>query len=224
MPVQYTFAKVFGLNETIVTRAATVVRMPVGGLPISPMWINYSTDYQYGQEQELLMAEGPHYENIPGSFGWLQPPSGDPSEFLDLLCGYNLTSEQITSNYAGTDDVLYANSGVAIGQWRAALEQSSDGLARLERAMWEPWASDTFDNFHTNNPRLIVIPMCEYVGGEGSNAQFQVHGFGAFWIESVDSHGQSRSITGRFIRYTIPGAVGDPLAPNTGLWTVRMVK
>ncbi len=224
VPVEYAFARIFGLSGATVTRSCVVVRMPVGGASICPMWVNYQTDHQYGQQQQLLMADGPHYENIPGSFGWLQPPSGDSSEFLELLRGYNLTEDQIVSNYASLDDTLYANSGLAVGQWRGALEAASDGLARLQRAMWEPWTYDAFDDFHSNNPRLLIIPMCEYLGGTGSNAQFQIRAFGAFWLESVDSHGQHRSITGRFIDYTMPGAGGHPLSPETGLWTVKMVK
>jgi len=224
VPVQYTFARVFDLEGATVSRSCIVVRMPVGGVPIAPMWINYQTDYQYGQQQELLMADGPHYENIPGSFGWLEPPSGDQTEFLELLRGYNLTPEQIATNYASIDDVLYAKTGLAVGQWRKALEQSSDGLARMERAMWEPWTYDTFDDFHHSNPRLVIIPMCEYLGDTGSGAQFQVHAFGAFWLESVNAKKKPYSITGRFIDYTMPGAGGDPLAPETGLWTVQMVK
>ncbi len=224
VPVQYAFARLFGLEGATISRSCTVVRMPVGGVPICPMWINYQTGYQYGQQQELLMADGPHYENIPGSFGWLQPPSGDQTEFLELLRGYDLTYEQIASNYAGTDEILYAKTGLAVGQWRPALEQSNDGLARMERALWEPWTYDTFDDFHTNNPRLLIIPMCEYIGDTGSNAQFQVKAFAAFWLESVDCQNPPYAITGRFVQYSIPGAAGDPLAPETGLWTVKMVK
>jgi len=169
------------------------------------------------------MADGPHYENIPGSFGWLEPPSGDKNTFSELLRGYQLSPEMVTANYVSIDDVCTARTGVAVGQWRQALESSSDGLARLERAMWEPWASDTFDDFHDNNPRIMIVPMVEYIGGNGANARFQIHGFGAFWLEDVDSHGQPKSITGRFIQYHMPGAGGDALSPQTGLWTVKMV-
>ena len=56
IPVDYIFAPVLGLDGTTVARSCTVVRMPVGGVPICPMWISYETDYQYGQEQQLLMS------------------------------------------------------------------------------------------------------------------------------------------------------------------------
>ena len=224
IPIDYTFASVLGLEGATISRSCTVVRMPVGGVPICPMWISHDTEYQYGQEQQLLMADGPHYANIPGSFGWLEPPSGDTNLFLDLLSGYQVAYEDIVANYVSIDDICTARTGVALGQWSKALNSAPDGLARLDRALQEPWAGDTFDNFRNDNPRIMIVPMCEYLGGTGTDAQFQIHAFGAFWLESVDSHGQPRSITGRFIQYTLPGSAGDPLSPETGLWTVKMVQ
>ncbi len=224
IPIDYVFAPVVGLEGATVSRSCTVVRMPVGGVPICPMWVSYETDYQYGQQQNLLMAGGPHYANIPGSFGWLEPPSGDTNLFLDLLAGYQVDYEDIIGNFVTVDDVLTARAGVALGQWSQALNSAPDGLSRLDRALQEPWTGDTFDSFHDNNPRIMIIPMCEYLGGTGTGAEFQIRAFGAFWLESVDTHGQPRSITGRFIQYSLPGAAGDPLSPETGLWTVKMVK
>ena len=223
VPVQYAFAPIFGLQGNTVTRSCTVVRMPVGGVPICPMWISYETDYLYGQEQQLLMANEPECANIPGSFGWLSPLSGT-DDFTDLLRGYNLTDELIAANYATVDSIWYAETGGSVGLWKTALDTAPDGLARLDRAMWEPWAGDTFDDFHNDNPRLVIIPMCEYLGGTGGGAEFQIHAFGAFYIESVNSKKVPYDVIGRFIEYTLPGAAGDPLSPETGLWTVQMVK
>ncbi len=223
IPVDYVFAPVLGLEGATISRSCTVVRMPVGGIPICPMWVSHETDYLYGQEQQLLMADGPHCANIPGSFGWLNPASGT-DDFADLLRGYNLTYEQIVANYAAIDDIWFAQTGLSVGLWKTALDTAPDGLARMDRAMWEPWAGDTFDSFHNDNPRIVIIPMCEYLGDTGGGAQFQIHAFGAFYIESVNSKKKPYDIIGRFIQYTLPGAAGDPLSPETGLWTVKMVQ
>ncbi len=187
------------------------------------MWVSYETDYLYGQEQQLI-ADGPHCANIPGSFGWLEPPSGNNDLFLDLLRGYQVPHEDIVANYVSIDDICTATTGLSVGQWAKALDTSPDGLARMDRAMWEPWTGDTFDSFHNDNPRIVIIPMCEYLGGTGDNAQFQIHAFGAFYIESINSKKKPYAINGRFIQYTLPGAAGDPLSRETGLWTVKMVK
>ncbi len=223
IPVDYVFAPVLGLEGATISRSCTAVRMPVGGMPICPMWISYVTDYQYGQEQQLLMADGPHCANIPGSFGWLNPLSGT-DDFADLLRGYNLTYEQIVANYAAIDDIWFAETGLSVGLWKTGLDNAPDGLGRMDRAMWEPWAGDTFDDFHNSNPRIVIIPMCEYLGDTGGGAQFQIRAFGAFYIESVNSKKKPYDISGRFIQYTLPGAAGDPLAPETGLWTTKMVR
>ncbi len=223
VPVDYVFARAVGLTGATMTRSCTMVLMPVGGTSIAPMWVSYGTDYAYGQEQELIMADGPHYANMPGNFGWLTPPSGDGSSFLELLRGYDLTYQQILDNWVTTDGAVYGYPGVNVGQWRKALDESNDGLARMQRALWEPWAGDTLDNFHDDNPRILIVPLVEYLGGTGSNAEFRIDAFGAFWIESINGQKKPYSITGRFIQYVKPGAGGNALAPETGLWTVKPV-
>ena len=75
-----------------------------------------------------------------------------------------------------------------------------------------------------NVMRIMIVPMCEYLGGTGSGAQFQVLAFGAFYVESINSQNKPYSLTGRFIEYHIPGAGGDALAPETGLWTTKLVQ
>ena len=64
--------------------------------------------------------------------------------------------------------------------------------------------------------------MCEYLGGTGSGATFNIIKFGVFWLEQVKTSGK-KSITGRFIQYQTPGAGDDALAEFTGLWTARLV-
>lgn len=223
-PVELTFARVLGFERVTPERSCSVVRMPVGGAPIAPMWVNHDTEYLYGERQQLLMADGPHYEDIPGSFGWLVPASGERNDFAELLRGYELTPEQLYAAYVSLGDIVYAYTGLRTGQWRGALETDFDGLARLQRAEWSPWDEDTFEDYHDDNPRILIVPMVEYVSGSGSNAHFLIHRFGAFWLEAVDSHGNDKSIWGRFIDFTAPGADGDPLAPDTGMWVVRTVE
>lgn len=203
-PVQYSFARIVGLEGATATRSATVVRAPVAGLPICTMWIAEDTPLT-GEPQQLLMADGPHYAGIPGSFGFLQPPDGCSASFFDLLQGYNLTSQDVEESFVGTGDTVYAETGEMVGQWKKALEQDG-GDARLERGTSGDWASDIFTDYQPNNPRILLIPLVSYIGGTGSNAAFKIEKFGAFWLEEVNQ-GQ-KEILGRFIQYDFPG--GDP--------------
>lgn len=218
--VPYHFACVFGMSGTTVTRAATAARVFAGGAPICPMWVSHETDYLYGQTQELPMGDAAA-ANTAGNFGLLEPPTGS-TDFLELLRGYNLPRDMIIGNYVEAGDIITGYTGVSIGQWRAALAQSNDGLARLERATWEPWAGDTFESYHRDNPRIIIVPMCRYLDGTGSGARYEIMRFGAFWLESAGTT-ESKGMTGRFIEFQTPGGGEDPLAELTGLWTTRLV-
>jgi len=227
IPVEFVFAPVVGLTGTTVTRNSTSVRMRSGAAPIAPMWMSYEPPLDplvdYGVEREMLMASDPNAANIAGSFGWLEPLSGG-TDFLELLRAYDLTPAQVEANLVAEGDVVTAYTGLSVGQWRSALDYSNDGLSRLERAADPegPWAGDTFDHFQSDNPRIILVPMVEYLGGTGSGAEFLIHDFAAFWIESVNSQNPPYSITGRFIKYHLPGTSTDVLSQT--VWTVSMVQ
>ena len=121
VPVNYVFVRVVGFEDATVTRSATVVRMPVGGVPITPMWINYETDYQYGQVQELLMATGPHAEpsfgerpylmlnEVSGFDLWAAFQSGlnRAKEVADALQNHRLPLQpRLLAQLAGTHETL----------------------------------------------------------------------------------------------------------------------
>ncbi len=227
IPVDFIFAPVVGLTGTTVTRSSTSVRSRAGAAPIAPMWMSYEPPMDslldYGMEREMLMASDPSAAEIPGSFGWLEPLSGG-QDFLELLRGYELTPDEVEANLVAEGDVVTAYSGFSVGQWRTALDYSHEGLSRLERAT-DPegqWAGDTFDNFQSDNPRIILVPMVTYLGGTGSGAEFLINDFAAFWIESINSQIPPYSITGRFIKYQLPGTGTDALFET--VWTVSMVQ
>ncbi len=215
--VPFSFARVLGLTSTYITRQAIVVRAPVGGAPIAPMWVSHPTEYRYGQYQNLLMADGPHYAGIPGNFGWLQLPPGVSASWITVLSGAPLSDNDLEALFRDIGDLVYGYPGLSVGQWVRGLED------RLARAQSNPrWADDTFDNFEPDNPRIIIVPLVSYVSGTGSGATFRIVKFGAFWLESINSSGNPKSIGGRFIRYTLPGAGINPLAGETGLFSFRL--
>ncbi len=222
VPVEYSFGPLVGIEGATATRSALVLRAPVGGIPVCPMWIAHETPLAYGEEQSLLMGDGPHYAGIPGSFGFLQAPVGSTAAGFDLLQGYDLTDEDIQSSLVGVGETMYADPGVDVGSFTSALLAHQD-MARLERGTSGDWASDTFEDYHSDNPRIMLVPMCTYLGGTGSNAAFRIEKFGAFWLEEVQ--GGQKTIIGRFLRYDMPGGEPDPsLIKHHGIFATKLVQ
>lgn len=221
-PVTYTFARALGLEGTTVHRHATAMRGPVDGVPICTMWISAETEYNFNQQTQLLMADGPHCAGIPGSFGFLESPEGCTVAWDALLQGYGLTRAEIESSFVRTGDTVYAKTGVSVGHFVQAFE-SDQGRSRLERAATGDWADDTIYDYEPDNPRIILVPMVSYLGNTGTNAAFRIEKFGAFWLEEVN--GGQKEIIGRFIEYDLPGADPDSsLSSSSGLFGIKLVE
>lgn len=199
--VPYHFLPVLGLRTGIARRHAVSAKV-LSGTCVCPIWITESTQVSYGAPINLLMADAPH-TGIPGNFGFLQPAGN--VDFVTALKGL-LTPEQEEAQRLNFDNYVYAYTGLSVGQFRGALK--TDWNSRLNRAQWWPYTWDTFWNYHTDNPRILLVPFVRYIDGTGSNARFQVIRFGAFWLEDVITSGNDRYIVGRFIDFTTLGAGG----------------
>jgi hypothetical protein len=216
--VNFTFARVVGLTTNTITRQAIVVRSPAGGTAIAPMWLYSETDYQYGTSQNLFLGGDETWPGIPGNFGWLDVPPGISISWQDLMAGKIPTDLDRELLFRTIGDLLTAYPGVKIGQWRPGLEY------RMDLSATAPWTGQNFDNHTDDNPRIMVIPLVTYMGGNGNNAKYRVDKFGAFWLDSIDTTGMPKKIIGRFIRYTLPGAGIDPAANDASIFTYRLVK
>lgn len=217
--VDYTFGRLLGIYGANARRRAVVVRGPVEGVPICTMWIAHTTPIEYGVEMNLLMADGPHYAEIPGAFGFLQAPEGCTASWDALLEGYPLTQQDIETSFVNLGDTVYSKTGVDVGHFRKAMVDDH-GNSRMERGTTGIYAGDTFYDFHNTNPRILLIPLVTYLGDTGSNAAFRIEKFGAFWLEGV----HNKEIRGRFIQYDMPG--GDPnptLDKNTGVFATKLI-
>ncbi len=221
--VDYSFARILGIRGATAQRSATVLRAPVEGVPIATMWIAHGTDLSYGQRQQMLMADGPHYAGIPGSFGFLESPPGCTADWFSLLQGYGLSVQDVETSFVKIGDSLFAKTGVDVGHLRRALKQDQ-GNARLERGTSGEFAGDTFTDYDAENPRIMLVPLVSYVGGTGAGAEFRIEKFGAFWLEEVTT-GHPNGIWGRFIEYDMPG--GDPnssLTTSSGVFATKLVR
>ncbi|MGC9320365.1 MAG: pilus assembly protein TadG-related protein, partial [Armatimonadota bacterium] len=226
-PVDFGFARVLGLEGVTAHRSAVAVRGMVDQVPICPMWIDSATELNYGVQQELLMADGPSYEGIPGSFGFLSPPDGCTASWFELLEGYGLSEQDYQTSFVSKEDTLTAYTGVNVGGWVKALSNDK-GCSRLERAT-DPdgnWADDTFEAYQPDNPRILLVPLVNYIGDSGTNATFEIVSFAAFWLEDVDGTTDDKKIIGRFIDYfdLAGGDVDSGLTDSSGLFAVKLVQ
>ncbi len=202
VPVEYTFARILGISGAVATRSCTVMRAPAKGVPMCTIWLADGTERPDGEPQSLLMATGPEDANIPGSFGFLQSPDGCTATWDTLLKGYPMTYEDMETSFVEAGDSVFATTGVDVGLFTKAL-LADKGTARLERGTTGKWEFDTFDDYHADNPRIMLIPMVTYLGGTGSNAEFRIERFAAFWLDAVQ--GGQKILTGRFMNYDLPG-------------------
>jgi len=186
------------------------------------MWISHDTPLTPGVEINMLMADGPHCAGIPGSFGFLQEPAGCTATWFELLQGYGLTPEDLETSFVNLGDSVWAKTGVDVGAFKMALVDDA-GLSRMERGTIGKFADDLWNKRHDDNPRIMLVPLVTYLGDTGSNAEFRIEKFGAFWLEGINQ-GQ-KEIFGRFIQYDMPG--GDPnsqLTSETGVYATEMVR
>lgn len=200
--VRYVFLRALGLRGLTVRRTSTATKI-ITGTCISPMWISNATPVNYGQQINMLMADGPHCTNIPGSFGFLAPNGG--IDFDTCLKGL-MTPEQEELQRLNEGDVVWAYTGLGVGHFRGDLKTDSD--SRIKRSNSWPWSADTYLGFRADNPRIMIVPFVDYIDGTGSNARFYVRRFGAFWLEDVVTNGSDRRIIGRFLDFTKPGGTG----------------
>lgn len=207
--VNYRILRALGRDGTTVTRSAVATRRETG-ICIVPMWVDYRIQFEYGQTLDMHHCDDnwDHQESW-GIFGWLDPQGG--VSFDDALAGL-LDAEEQELQRVFVGDILYNRPGQVTGKWMHALETKS--YSRLVRASQSPWATDTFQRFRRDNPRLLMVPLCEYVGSSGNNARFLVHDFACFWLEDCTSSGQNKVITGRFVDFAVPGGTCPVYKPS----------
>jgi len=207
--VNYRILRALGREGTTVTRSAVATRRETG-IAIVPMWVDYRIEFTYGTALDLHFCDDDwDYQGQYGIFGWVDPLGG--VDFDDALAGL-LSAEDQELQRVFVGDILYNRPGQVAGKWMHALKTKS--YSRLVRAAQSPWATDTFQSFRRDNPRLLMVPLCEYLGGTGNNAHFLVHGFGCFWLEDCSSSGQDKVITGRFVDFAVPGGTCPVFKPS----------
>ncbi len=194
-------------------RRATAVICQAAGTSLEPMWVSETTPFETGQPYSLHLSASPAKPGIPGNFGWLMPKTG-VDDFNPLLSHVGVTPEMLAANYVTVGETVTGLTGERVGQWVAGLD------TRIAQADVPLYRDDTYTSFHRGNPRVMVIPVTEYVSGTGSGASFTVVRFAVFYLDAVNQ-GQ-KEVTGTFIQYLNPSAPASPGNTFTGISTSRL--
>ncbi|MFP4248882.1 MAG: pilus assembly protein TadG-related protein [Armatimonadota bacterium] len=224
---EFRFARIFGLTTAEAQRSAIAVRAVLDdGFTLTPMWIDRETAeaYKSGATYQVLHGSDPEASNdeVPGSFGWLDPPDGSTAGWFELLQGTDLSEEDIATTKVGIGDWMQAETGFDTGRFARALERDSSGLARMQVGSTGIYEGDSAESYHDGNPRLMICPVATYVEGSGTGAHFEVEGFAAFWLEGINQ-GQ-KEVLATFLDFYIPGdaTFGSPRLDK--FHTVKLVQ
>ncbi len=242
--VEHSLASLFGLGSSTPTRYACVIRGPAKGAYALPIWISRDSEelVPYGEPVNLIQrddafdtdGDGVADTLPPGSFGFLDMAVSGEDWFSQLLSGWNVAEPCVEAGWVEMDTTITAYTGMSVGQWQQPLEHETGGLAgtaRLERAELDPtWSQETYspdtpDSYSDDNPRIILVPIVDYLGGTGTNAQYYIVGFAEMWLLDVVNTDGGKGITVQFMEWHYSTGGGGEIDPGSdnGVFVVRQV-
>jgi Flp pilus assembly protein TadG len=194
--VDFTFARVFGINSgNVSTRASAVfgsVKSITGvvpfGIPDQPL--------VYGQEYTL--KSGSHDAYDPGNYGALA---------LELR-GASSYENNLKYGYGGT---------VSVGDWVLTEPGNMSGPTqegvnyRLSRCPHTPGCS--IDSYHPDCPRVMIVPIFDPTDLSGRD-KVKIVGFAAFLLKGVEGSGNKSNVKGYFLQMVPPEGLRYTIDPN----------
>lgn len=202
--VAMTFARVIGPDSVPVAGGAVARTSNLSGSAgVVPLGV-VRDDWVLGEQVTL--------KNSPGNGGLLSP-----GNFGALALGGNGASRYENNIRYGYADMI------RVGDWLTT--EPGDMSGPTERAIEHRIDQDphvTFENVRKNSPRVVIVPMLDRFTTNG-RGEVQVIGFAAFFLESVDGHGNNRgAVTGRFLRYIVEGE-SNGSGGDFGLLTIKLI-
>ena len=169
---------------------------------VVPIGIDYNTQLTFGQQVQLK-------EGQVGAGNWGPLALGGDT-------GASAYSNNIEYGYDGVvaaGDWILTEPGSDVGPTAQAVN------ARISTAQ-NSYPDGTFQQHDLGDPRVMVVPLVDWAGING-RSQVPVKGFAVLWMVSVNGSG---TITCYFIQQSIPNAVPDASASNTGVTTPVLLK
>lgn len=223
--VPYYFAKILGIEGADCSRSAVVVRAPMSGTPIAPIWMYFEDgDYEAGQEYNV-------YEGNSGSlnsFGLAAFASGSTSSIVKFLQGNSLTAVEQEQTFYEVGDMLPVAPGNHQAAWTQGLgDKPNNPDGRLYRASQPPYDTQQpiEGEFTWDNPRIIIIPLLATNPLDGNANTAEIIEFGAFWITTMDFNGSHNEINGVLLgEYESPQGNVDTSSSNTLTMVVKLIR
>lgn len=206
--VPFYFARIFGIPSGVVKVLATASIVPINqAMGVVPLGIDWNDGNPYPTNSPMTLHPG----MVPGPGNW-------QSLVLGSSPGTNAFINNVENGYNGT---------LAVGDMITTLtgnDPHNIALAinyRINEAMQDPtYSTDTSSNYLVSDPRLMLVPMVNFAGINGSS-QVPLMGFAEVWVNSVGSDG---SINVTFLD-AVPGAgSGSATAPNFGAYTPELTQ
>jgi len=211
--VNYFFAPLFGETSNEVSVQAVGQNGSISAAKgVAPVGIEdqqliYGEPYVLKWSSDLTLLETPFG---PGNFGILNfgNHGGGASDYRQYAAkGY--------SEFIKVGDVIPAETGNKSGPTLQGFGERIQSCEADPPCSWQDYEADC--------PRIVTIPVYQILGGSGSNQEYKIVGFAAFWLEEIGGHGNENYVSGYFIQKYLPGEI--EIGQNDyGLRSVKLIQ
>jgi hypothetical protein len=199
--VPYLLARVLGLTSTTVSSSSTAQAVSVGNAEgVTPLGIDYRTNYSYGQPISIKAGQVGAGNWSPLALGG----TGASNYLSNLENGY--------PDAIAIGDMVQTEPGNIVGPTKTGID------ARLSAGLTQA-PSGTFADHALDDPRVLLVPMVDFSGINGSS-QVPVKGFAELWVIGVTGS----TIDTYFIEQTAPNTQAVRGIESFGAFTPVLVK
>ncbi|MCX7841847.1 MAG: pilus assembly protein TadG-related protein [Clostridia bacterium] len=187
--VNYAFARILGINSTVVRANASAGAFPVSavGSGVRPFAIEQQT-LNFGQQYILKEGAG---GGKSGNYGALALGGSGASKFKDnIIYGY--------SGSLKVGDYVNTEPGNMKGPTESGVQTLINNCRHFPKC--------TFSSFIPDCSRIITVVIVDSLDVNGRSS-VRIEGFASFFLENVESSGGHTQITGRFIKTICSGDV-----------------
>lgn len=202
------WARVLGFREAQVAAGATAATEALTGYQgVFPLGVEWE-DFEYGVQYRLKNGGG---GGTKGNYGALALGGRGANNYRENLA--NCYCNWLRVGREGRVELVETEPGNMSGP-------TSDGVRRrIQACTHNPPC--TFDNYHPDCPRIVVLPVVE--GILQGRSLVKVVGFTAFFLEGVGGSGVDNYVLGRFIQIVREGE-SAPDQNSYGIEAAKLIR